>query len=65
MNSDSLPVIAADKVILFLTDGEPTSSLGSNAAIMQTIRDKNQVLGFKVVILTYGMGGEILNEIYQ
>ncbi|XP_065835518.1 VWFA and cache domain-containing protein 1-like [Oscarella lobularis] len=46
----------ADKVILFLTDGEPTSSLGSNAAIMQTIRDKNQVLGFKVVILTYGMG---------
>ena len=45
-------------MILFLTDGEPTNSLGSNTAIMQAIRDKNQVLGFKVVILTYGMGGE-------
>ncbi|XP_065835892.1 VWFA and cache domain-containing protein 1-like isoform X2 [Oscarella lobularis] len=49
----------AHKVILFLTDGEPTNSLGSNTAIMQAIRDKNQVLGFKVVILTYGMGDGI------
>ncbi|XP_065835890.1 VWFA and cache domain-containing protein 1-like isoform X3 [Oscarella lobularis] len=52
-------VAPADKVILFLTDGEPTNSLGSNTAIMQAIRDKNQVLGFKVVILTYGMGDGI------
>eukprot|EP00118_Oscarella_pearsei_P016090 m.150910 g.150910 ORF g.150910 m.150910 type:complete len:1501 (+) comp38558_c0_seq16:74-4576(+) len=51
--------IARDKVILFLTDGAPSLNLGSNRDIMQTIYDKNQVFGFEVVILTYGMGSNI------
>ena len=49
--------MATDKVMLFLTDGGPAISLGLNTEIMQTIREKNQALGFKVIILTYGING--------
>lgn len=39
-------------VIMFLTDGTPSDD---KASIMQTIKDKNEELHNKVVIMTYGM----------
>jgi len=41
------------KVILFLTDGEPTDR--PLKSIIQTIRTKNAELNNEVVIMTYGM----------
>ncbi len=40
------------KVILFLTDGQPTDK---NSTIMQTIKTKNAELNNSVVIMTYGI----------
>ncbi len=40
------------KVIIFLTDGEPTDD---KKTIMQTIKTKNAELNNTVVIMTYGM----------
>ncbi|ELT90479.1 hypothetical protein CAPTEDRAFT_196424 [Capitella teleta] len=47
---------ANDQVILFLTDGKPGED---NQGILQTISQKNEKLGNKVAILTYGLGGLI------
>lgn len=40
------------KVIIFLTDGQPTDD---KKTIMQTIKTKNAELNNAVVIMTYGM----------
>jgi Mg-chelatase subunit ChlD len=40
------------KIILFLTDGEPS---GEPSDIMQTAYNHNSKLNFSVVIMTYGM----------
>ena len=46
-------ILLSDKVILFLTDGEP----GDKAEdILKTIREENAKLNNKVVILSYGIG---------
>ena len=46
-------LVCPDKVILFLTDGQPTES---RSAYMDPIREKNALLGNEVVILTFGLG---------
>lgn len=45
-----------DKVILFLTDGLPTDE---EENILNGIADRNAKLKNSVVILTYGLAGEI------
>nr|XP_006816526.1 PREDICTED: VWFA and cache domain-containing protein 1-like [Saccoglossus kowalevskii] len=53
------------QVILFLTDGQPTDNVGDDderrRRIMQTIIDRNNdtVMNNKVIIFTYGLGGEV------
>ncbi|KAI0214694.1 hypothetical protein LSAT2_000185 [Lamellibrachia satsuma] len=42
-----------NKLILFLTDGEPTDN---EETIMQTLRDEKAKLGNKVVMFTFGFG---------
>ena len=42
-----------EKLILFLTDGEPTDN---KDAIMKTLRDENAKLGNKVIMFTFGFG---------
>ncbi len=52
------------RVILFLTDGEPSDP--NNKVIFETIRDRNFELNNTVIILTYGFGienKEILEDI--
>ncbi|KAL9960898.1 hypothetical protein ACROYT_G034406 [Oculina patagonica] len=44
------------RVILFLTDGEPSDP--NNKVIFETIRDRNFELNNTVIILTYGFGKE-------
>ena len=46
------------KVMIFLTDGEPTDE---PTEIMQTIQTKNAELNNKVVIMTYGMEQDLSN----
>jgi uncharacterized protein YegL len=46
---------SSDKVILFLTDGNPTDD---QEEILLLIRRENAKYGNKVVIHTYGLGGE-------
>ncbi|KAI0210265.1 VWFA and cache domain-containing protein 1 [Lamellibrachia satsuma] len=41
-----------EKLILFLTDGEPTDN-----EAMQTLREENAKLGNKVILFTFGFGG--------
>ena len=45
-----------NKVIIFLTDGEPNDE---NKLIMETIKTKNAELNNAVVIMTYGMGQDL------
>ena len=49
-------VVLADKVILFMSDGDPTDLRESDIAL--EISKGNSQLGYSVVILTYGAGGE-------
>ena len=42
-----------EKLILFLTDGEPTDNKDT---IMKTLRDENAKIGNKVIMFTFGFG---------
>ncbi|ELU16667.1 hypothetical protein CAPTEDRAFT_192407 [Capitella teleta] len=57
---------AREKVILFLTDGQPTDE---RTIVLSMISQRNAVLGNSVAILTYGLGelvdDEILTKIAQ
>ncbi len=53
MRSVWFELFDAEKVILFLTDGEPTDPEGT---VMETLRQGNHQLDNQVILFTFGLG---------
>ncbi|XP_070569588.1 VWFA and cache domain-containing protein 1-like [Ptychodera flava] len=76
VNMYSFPDLVFDHVILFLTDGHPEDAVADSLSesekeaqrrhdIMDTIKTRNAQMGNKVIILTFGLGNQLDEELLE